>query len=56
VGRRERPTPHRYDYIFASHELVAQNCTYLSGWVERGYCGRQASDHVPVEAKFSSGS
>jgi len=53
TGRREPFTRHRYDYIFASEELVTEHCEYLSDWLERAQTAWRLSDHAPVEAELS---
>lgn len=54
TGRRAPYTPHRYDYIFASPELVTESCSYLSEWLERDEAKWRLSDHAPVEADLTA--
>ena len=47
-----KPTPHRYDLIFASTDLETRGCEYLSGWLKRDADRWRLSDHAPVEAQL----
>ncbi|MDQ3632400.1 MAG: endonuclease/exonuclease/phosphatase family protein [Actinomycetota bacterium] len=46
-------TGHRYDYIFASSELQAESCEYLTDWLDSDRPDGRLSDHAPVEADLS---
>ena len=53
TGQKEPRTPHRYDYIFASRELTATSCDYLTAWMEIDGDQGRLSDHAAVEADLA---
>lgn len=42
-----RETPRRYDHVFGSRQIVADEVYYWTTWLEDGL-----SDHAPVELEF----
>jgi endonuclease/exonuclease/phosphatase family metal-dependent hydrolase len=55
TGQKEPLTGHRYDYIFASRDLEARSCEYLTAWIEKDRDGGRLSDHTGVEAVLDTG-